>query len=58
MINIWNFLIAKGILYDSGGIEISELPDNIERKSVFPERPEPIIKNGIQLRFDSSVIIW
>jgi hypothetical protein len=48
-------LIAKGRRYDSGGIEISEVPDKIDLKRVLPERPEPMIKKGIQLRFDLTL---
>jgi hypothetical protein len=49
-------LIAKGRRYDSGGIEISEVPDKIDLKRVLPERPEPIIKKGTQLNFDSRLV--
>ena len=38
-------------------MEISEFPESIERKSVFPERPEPIMKKGIQLRLEESAIV-
>jgi len=33
------------------------LPESIERKSVLPERPEPIMKKGVQLRLEDSFIV-
>ena len=32
------------------------MPESIERKSVLPERPEPIMKKGIQLKLEASFI--
>ena len=34
---------------------MSELPDKIDLNNVFPERPEPIMKKGTQLRLDLSL---
>jgi hypothetical protein len=49
-------LIEKGRRYDSGGIEIFGLPDKIDLNKVLPERPEPMIKKGMQLRFKESLV--
>ena len=34
------------------------MPESIERKSVLPERPEPIMKKGVQLRLEDSFIVF
>ena len=34
-----------------------ELPESIDRKSVLPERPEPIMKKGIQLKLEASFTV-
>jgi len=48
--------MANGRRYDSGGIERSELPVRIVLSKVFPERPEPIMKKGVQLRFEGPLM--
>ena len=46
ILNILNLLYTFPRTYDSGGMETFELLHKIARKSVFPDLPQPIMKNG------------